>query len=66
MLAKAQLILRATPNPWSATEGLVLFNGSDGFLYDARDLEHLTRLYGEPRTRRTKYGTTYYFGRASF
>jgi hypothetical protein len=58
-----KLILRATPNPWSATQGLTLYNGSDGFLYDQNDVPFLTRMYGEPKTRRTKYGTSLYFER---
>lgn len=37
------------------------FNGSDGKLYDDRDIEWLTKRYGTPRTRKTKYGINYYF-----
>ena len=60
---KYALILRATPNPWSVTEGLVLYNGSDGFLYDDRDIRHLTEKYGAPKRRKTKYGESLYFGK---
>lgn len=60
-MAKATLILKATPNPWSVTAGLKLYNGNDGKLYDNHDIEWLTSKYAKVTTRNTKYGTSYYF-----
>ena len=55
------LILRATPNPWSCTAGLTLYNGNDGKLYDNNDIPWLLAKYATVKTRKTKYGTSYYF-----
>jgi hypothetical protein len=56
------LKVRQVPNPWSATQGMEIFDGSDGYMYDEHDVKALCEVYeGQFKTRKTKYGTTYYF-----
>lgn len=61
---KAAFTLRATPTVYIGSDIAYAdqyFNGSDGRLYDNDDIGWLTRKYGEPKTRSTKYGISYYF-----